>query len=186
MPNNHYVDNKQMFECIVEYKAQCIVAKRKKVDKPPIPEYIGKCIIMISQRLSLKPNFINYSFRDEMISDGIENCISYFDNFDPARSTNPFAYFTQIIYYAFLRRILKERKQQYIKHKSFENQFDGSFDEPFGHGEGDDHKVQQTYDIDNQKSVDFIKAFEDTLKDKKARMKRKKKIKGIEVFLEEQ
>ncbi len=69
----------------------------------------------------LRPNFINYAFKDDMISDGIENCLHYIHNFNPEKSTNPFAYFTQIIYYAFIRRIQKEKKQLYIKFKSMQN-----------------------------------------------------------------
>jgi len=177
--SNHYVDNKQLFECIVQYKQQCVEAKRKKKNKPPIPEYAGKCILMIAERLSHKPNFISYSFRDEMISDGIENCISYFDNYDPAKSTNAFAYFTQIIYYAFIRRILKERKQQYIKHKSLENSM--IFDDIVIQGEDGDFNLQNVVDLDNHHSVDFIKAFEDSMNEKK----KKKKKKGLEEFMEE-
>ena len=80
-------------------------------------DYIGKCFLKIANHLSYRPNFINYTFRDDMISDGIENCLQYLDNFNPAKSNNPFAYFTQIIYYAFVRRIQKEKKQVTIKHK---------------------------------------------------------------------
>lgn len=177
--SNHYVDNKQLYECIVEYKQQCVKAKRKKKEKPPIPDYAGKCILMIAERLSLKPNFINYSFRDEMISDGIDNCISYFDNYDPAKSTNAFAYFTQIIYYAFLRRILKERKQQYIKHKLVENSM--IFDDIISQGEDGDLNIQSVVDLDNHHGVDFIKAFEDNIKQKK----KNKKKKGLEKFMDE-
>ena len=114
----HYVDNKHLYSVIVEYKALVAEAAAENKPKPLIPNYVGHCILQIGKRLSTKPNFINYSYRDEMISDGVENCISYFDNFDPAKSSNPFAYFTQIIYYAFLRRIQKEKKQSYIKHKA--------------------------------------------------------------------
>jgi len=180
MSDNHYVNNKHLYEAIVEYKQLCIKAKKQKKPKPPIPEYVGKCILLIAQRLSMKPNFANYSFVDDMISDGVENCISYFDNFDPSKYTNPFAYFTQIIYYAFLRRILKEKKQQYIKHKALENSM--IFDELVQQGEGDDGFTTINVDIDNQHVVDFIKAFEDTIKVKKAKKKKKK---GLENFLEE-
>ena len=107
----HYVDNKHLFAVIIEYKASVAEAKANDKPKPLIPNYVGECILLIAKRLSTKPNFVNYSYRDEMISDGIENCISYFDNFDPEKSNNPFAYFTQIIYFAFLRRIQKEKKQ---------------------------------------------------------------------------
>jgi hypothetical protein len=180
MADNHYVDNKKLYECIVEYKTQAILAKKNKQEKPPIPNYVGECILMIGENLSHKPNFINYSFRDEMISDGVENCVSYFDNFDPAKSTNPFAYFTQIIYYAFLRRILKEKKQTYIKHKTAENSM--LFDSIVEQNEFDDKEFNFTQiDVDNQQAVEFIKSFEDNLKEKK----RKKKKKGLEQFLEE-
>ena len=77
--------------------------------------------MQIAVHLSYKSNFINYGFREDMISDGIENCIQYIHNFDPDKSKNPFAYFTQIIYYAFLRRIQKEKKSLYVKYKSLEN-----------------------------------------------------------------
>ena len=89
--------------------------------RPIVSRYIGECIMLIATRLATRPNFVGYSYKDEMISDGIENCLAYIHNFNPEKSTNPFAYFTQIIYYAFLRRIQKEKKQLYIKHKSFEN-----------------------------------------------------------------
>jgi len=80
--NNHYVDNKKLYESIVEYKQLCINAKKQKQPKPPIPDYVGRAILLIAQRLAMKPNFANYSFVDDMISDGVENCVSYFDNFD--------------------------------------------------------------------------------------------------------
>jgi DNA-directed RNA polymerase specialized sigma24 family protein len=75
----------------------------------------------IAEKLSHKQNFLSYTFRDEMVADAIENCVMYVDNFDPGKSSNPFAYFTQIVYYAFLRRIQKEKKQLYCKYKATEN-----------------------------------------------------------------
>ncbi len=178
--NNHYVDNKKLYEAIVQYKQVCIEAKVQCIDTPPIPDYVGRCILLIAQRLAMKPNFANYSFVDDMISDGVENCISYFDNFDPSKYTNPFAYFTQIIYYAFIRRILKEKKQQYIKHKALENSM--IFDELVQQSGDDDTFTTVNIDIDNQQVVDFIKSFEDTLKSKKKKVKVKK---GIENFIED-
>ena len=105
------------FKAIVEYKAKVREAESQALPKPIISHYIGDCLIKIATKLSYSPNFINYTFRDEMIADGLENCINYFHNFDPDKSTNPFSYFTQIIYYAFLRRIQKEKKYLYVKHK---------------------------------------------------------------------
>mgnify|MGYP003109513424 CR=1 FL=1 len=116
----HYVDNKHLYQVMIEYKKAVDEAAETEDDKPRVPNYVGECLLQIANRLATKPNFANYTFRDEMVCDGIENCINYIDNFDPKKSTNPFAYFTQIIYYAFLRRIQKEKKQLYIKHKSLE------------------------------------------------------------------
>ena len=113
----HYVDNKLFLEAMKEYRKSCNKAKREKRNKPPVTDYIGSCFLKIANHLSYRPNFINYTFRDDMISDGIENCLQYLDNFNPAKSNNPFAYFTQIIYYAFVRRIQKEKKQTTIKQK---------------------------------------------------------------------
>jgi hypothetical protein len=97
MKQKHYVNNEDFLKSLVQYKKDCAVAKKAKKDKPPIPNYIGECFMKIAEGLSHKPNFINYTYRDEMISDGIENCLMYFENFDPEKSKNPFAYFTQII-----------------------------------------------------------------------------------------
>ena len=118
---DHYIDNQQFFEEMKIWKQGVNAANRNGEPHPPITSYIGECFMKIAENLSRKPNFINYPYRDEMISDGIENCLLYAYNFDPSKSSNPFSYFTQIIYYAFLRRIQKEKKQLYIKHKSFEN-----------------------------------------------------------------
>ena len=133
--SEHYVDNKKLYAEMVEYLGSVKEAEESGDDKPRIPEYIGECLLKISTRLSTKPNFINYTYRDEMISDGIENCVNYIGNFNPEKSTNPFAYFTQIIYYAFLRRIQREKKQLYIKHKSLERSL--VFDELASHSEAD-------------------------------------------------
>jgi DNA-directed RNA polymerase specialized sigma subunit len=114
---SHYVDNKEFLVAMKEYRDKVLAAKEGGTPMPPIPNYVGECILKIANHLSYKPCFINYSYRDDMISDGIENCIQYINNFDPNKSSNPFSYFTQIIYYAFLRRIAKEKKQSYIKHK---------------------------------------------------------------------
>ena len=117
----HYVNNKEFLEAMKAYKKLVNKAKREKKEKPPVTDYIGTCFLKIANHLSYRPNFINYTFRDDMISDGIENCLQYMDNFNPDKSNNPFAYFTQIIYYAFIRRIQKEKKQIQIKSKLIAN-----------------------------------------------------------------
>ena len=113
----HYVDNKKFLEAIIERKQSVREAEELGEPKPQVSNYLGECILKIANHLSYRPNFINYTYKEEMISDGIENCLQYIDNFDPEKSKNPFAYFTQIIYYAFVRRIAKEKKQQKIKDK---------------------------------------------------------------------
>ena len=117
----HYVDNKKFLEAMVIHKDKVNSAKENNRKKPEVTNYIGECFLKIANHLSYRPNFINYTYRDDMISDGIENCLQYMDNFDPTKSTNPFAYFTQIIYYAFIRRIQKEKKQQQVKQKLIAN-----------------------------------------------------------------
>ena len=117
----HYVDNKKFLEAMIEYRNKCIKAEEKNRKKPDVTNYIGECFLKIANHLSYRPNFINYTYRDDMISDGIENCLQYMSNFNPEKSNNPFAYFTQIIYYAFIRRIQKEKKQMQVKSKLIQN-----------------------------------------------------------------
>ena len=117
----HYVDNEKFLEVMTEYRNAYLESKENgEEQKPMIPDYAGECFLKIAERLSHRPNFINYAFREEMVSDGIENCVMYASNFDHEKSRNPFAYFTQITYYAFLRRIEKEKKQLYIKYKTMD------------------------------------------------------------------
>jgi DNA-directed RNA polymerase specialized sigma subunit len=115
--SEHYVNNKEFLAAMVEYKKLVNKAKREGKKDPRVPDYIGECFLKIANHLSYRPNFINYTYRDDMISDGIENCLQYLNNFNPDTSNNPFAYFTQIIYYAFIRRIQKEKKQTTIKQR---------------------------------------------------------------------
>ena len=131
--NPHYVNNKEFHESLLVYKNKVDASYLEKFGKeptrderathwqgkPPIPDYLGDCFLKIATHLSYRPNFVNYMFREDMISDGIENCVQYIHNFDVNRA-NPFAYFTQIVYFAFLRRISKEKKQIEIKEKIIE------------------------------------------------------------------
>ena len=118
--SEHYVNNKEFLYAIVEYKAKVREALEAGKPKPRITNYLGSCFLKIATHLSYKPNFVNYMFKDDMVCDGIENCVQYINNFNPEKSSNPFAYFTQIIHYAFLRRIQKEKKQLEIKTKIIE------------------------------------------------------------------
>jgi len=137
----HYVNNKEFLAAMVEYRKLCNEAEESGEAKPPVTNYIGECFLKIANHLSYRPNFINYTFRDDMISDGIENCLQYLDNFNPDKSNNPFAYFTQIIYYAFVRRIQKEKKQSEIKNRLI---FEGNLDE-FSLQDGEDREFKNQF-----------------------------------------
>ena len=152
----HYIDNKKFFQAMVEYKESIRDAEETGETKPRIPDFIGECFMKIAEHLSYKPNFINYTFRDDMISDGIENCIQYIHNFDPDKSQNPFSYFTQIIYYAFLRRIQKEKKQLYVRYKSLERAIT---EDDLATMQDSETSSSPTYDM-HQNLYDFIEQFE--------------------------
>jgi len=175
---NHYVDNQRFLEEIIEYKKQVVEAREQGLDKPRVSEYIGKCIYLIAENLSHKPRFMNYSFRDELVSDAIENCFLYFDNFNPTISQNPFAYFTQIIYYAFHRRISKEEKNRYIIYKKFQESVLDTSDAALMIDHDDNHLISSTmYDNLNE----FIKKFEGREAEKKEKRKASKE--GLEKFI---
>jgi len=127
--SEHYVNNKEFLAALIKYREDKEIAEIQGKPKPPIPRYLGECFLKIANHLSFKPNFVNYMFKEDMISDGIENCVQYIHNFNPEKSQNPFAYFTQIIHYAFLRRIQREKRQLEIKNKILER---SGFSEVFG------------------------------------------------------
>jgi len=152
---DHYVNNKELFEAMIVYRKKVIDARENDLPKPKIPDYIGSCILKIATHLSYRPNFVNYMFKEDMICDGIENCIQYIDNFDPEKSKNPFAYFTQIIYFAFLRRISKEKKQLEIKNRLLEK---SSFAEVFsadssimGYDNSEMNSIKENLEVRNKK-----------------------------------
>jgi hypothetical protein len=178
MAKNHYVNNADFLRTLVEYKQACKLAKKEGKPKPIIPDYMGKCLMLIAENLSHKPNFLSYSFRDEMISDGIENCIMYFDNFDPKKSKNPFAYFTQIIYFAFIRRIHKEKKQLYVKYKATEQI--GVLDE-FEQFELEENGGQSR----QFEMYDNISEFIDNYEKAKFKKKKPKAKKSLELLIED-
>ena len=119
--SRHYINNQEFLAALIKHKESVLEAANKKEEKPQVPNYIGECFIKIANQLAFKSNFINYSFREDMILDAIENCLIYMDNFDPKKSSNPFAYFTQITYYAFIRRIQKEKRHLQTKYKYIES-----------------------------------------------------------------
>lgn len=168
----HYVNNQEFLAALVERRKQVQEAQEAGEPKPRISNYLGECILKIATHLSYKPNFINYTYRDDMILDGIENCIQYIDNFDPAKSSNPFAYFTQIIYFAFLRRISNEKKQSYIKNKMIKEMSFEAF-ELQGHDEdGTFQNAYLNYMQSNQQN-DLDDYFERKAAKKNAKKKEK-------------
>tara|TARA_B100000945_G_scaffold311055_1_gene303772 strand:- start:1110 stop:1589 length:480 start_codon:yes stop_codon:yes gene_type:complete len=137
----HYVDNKKFLAELIIYRQQITEAEEAGDPKPRVSNYIGECFLKIATHLSYRPNFINYMYREDMIGDGIENCIQYIHNFDPEKSKNPFAYFTQIVYYAYLRRIAKEKRQQSIREKILERK---GYEEVF-HTDGNENSADMNY-----------------------------------------
>lgn len=177
----HYVDNNKFYTVMLQYRRAYDDHIEKRTNQPPpIPSYIGECLLQIATKLSRKPNFVNYTFREEMVSDGLENCINYLHNFDPEKSKNPFAYFTQIIYFAFLRRIEKEKKHLYIKQKTLENFYlEGMLYE----SQGSDGEHNVSVDLNNAFMNDLVASF-DSKQEEKKRKQKEKKI-GLEKFVEE-
>ena len=166
MTAHNYIDNKAFLAAIVARKADLKEAKKLKKPKPRLSDYLGQCILLIAQNLSNLPRFAKYPHKEEMIGDGIENCILYFDNFN-LKYKNPHNYFSKIAYWAFVRRIQKEKKQLYAKYKLHEqmgvlSQIDGVSDEAVD---------RQFHVYDN--IADFIKTYEEKAAERKAKVKPK-------------
>jgi hypothetical protein len=170
--SSHYVDNKKFLQALIEYRQSVDDAAARGEDPPVVSKYIGECFIKIATHLSYKSNFINYTFKDDMISDGIENCLTAVAKFDPAKSSNPFAYYTQVIYFAFIRRIQKEKKQQATKYKLMENM-------------DIDALISQEQDGDfGSQFLDYLKRQMDTVDIEKRVMNIPKKVKKVQDDIE--
>jgi DNA-directed RNA polymerase specialized sigma subunit len=174
----NYINNKTLYLAIIQYKDSIKIADEKSISKPQVPNYIGQSILLICNNLAKKPNFSGYSYKQEMISDGIIDCISAVDNFDPDRTNNPFAYFTQIAWNAFIRRIHKEKKQTYIKHKNFQNSY--LTNNLWSEAENSQLKS-------NEYSDELIRSFENKLTETKkaAKMVGLEKFANVEVIINE-
>jgi len=156
----NYVNNAEFYEAMKVYKQSVDEAESKGIETPRIPNYIGECIYHIANRLSYKSNFMNYPFREDMVADGMENAVMAINNFDPEKSKNPFAYFTRIIWFAYIRRIQKEKKQLYIKHKVTE--------QSMIHSTADDESLLEPTDYMN----DFVENYERSMEEKKQKSKK--------------
>lgn len=173
----HYVNNAEMLEAIKSFRAEIELARIEGKPEPRIPEYLGECILKIANRLSRKANFVNYSYREDMVLDGIENCMSCIQSFDPEKSSNPFSYFTQVIYYAFLRRIAKEKKQSYIKGKLIQDMCFESFELQEHDDDADFKNAYIAY-------VQTHSNFDDSFVKKKKEKQKVTKTTSLENFLE--
>jgi hypothetical protein len=178
----HYVENKKFGEAIVEYVNRVTAAKESEQPIPIVPNYIADCFLKIAEGLSHKVNFIRYTYREEMVMDAVENCLRAINNYNPNATTrtgtpNAFAYFTQICYFAFLRRIEKEKKQQDIKFKFIEQ---SGIEEFIANIQGDDTHSEQAF-------IDSLRERISRVKDKdvaiKEFAKKEKQNKSLELFM---
>jgi hypothetical protein len=174
--SRHYVNNKQLHAEMLAYHEKLAEAEKNGTDKPIPSKYIGECIMFIARRYATKFRFVNYPFRDEMELDGIENCVLYgIDNFNPHKYNNPFAYFTQIIDHAFIRRIKKEKKYLYTKIRQIQNH------------DLSEQLVNNNYNPSVKENTDnmnaYVRDFEDSLRKEK---EKKQKSKGLEKFYDDE
>lgn len=177
----HYVNNRQLWETFVEYRAACAEAEANGKPLPQLPKYIGEAFMLICSKLGYKYNFINYSYRDEMVGDAIENCVAAAHNFDPNKSSNPFAYFTQVAWNAFVRRITKEKKQAYVKYKNIDQ---AMINDLMAEIQAEEGAPSNRYNkqVLNDSMMKTIESFES--KNKLTKSKKKDKV-GVEKFMPE-
>ena len=186
--STHYIDNNRFLLEIIEHRKVVAKAKKEGTKPPGVSNYIGQCFLDIANNLSKKPNFANYSFKEEMVGDAVENCIMYATNFDPKKSKNPFAFFTQITFYAFLRRIQKEKKQLYIKLKCFvDNDPTGKFRNWMEEGKLDTttDEVAEIIGLSETDMINFNKEKQSKLKKKRKRRGSKTTNNVLDDFMDE-
>lgn len=176
MTNKNYISNKKMYNELIKYYDQIELAEKENREEPQIPDYLGECFLLIAENLAKKPNFSSYTFKEDMIQDGVLTCVANITKFDPDRTNNPFSYFTQAIFYSFLQRIAKEKKQEYVKYKSIEKKY---FSEEVGETNNFDKGNFKTSDNNNLEIFDnyleFIEEYEDKHLPKKSKQRRQKK-----------
>jgi hypothetical protein len=178
----HYVDNKKFGKALVDYAAAVNQAKTDGTTIPIVPNYIAECFLKIAEGLSHKVNFIRYTYREEMVMDAVENCLRAITNYNPNAETrtgtqNAFSYFTQICFFAFLRRIEKEKKQQDIKFKFIEQ---SGIEEFIASVEGDDTHGEQAFIDSLRERIGRIKEKDSQIKEF---AKKEKKNKSLELFM---
>ena len=177
--NVHYINNQEFSQAVVDYVTTVKESKDKNETIPVVPDYIAMSFLRIAENLSHKSNFIRYTYREEMVMDAVENCLKAVENYDINAATrtgkpNAFAYFTQIIWYAFLRRIQKEKRQQDIKEKYLSQSGVEAF---IANELANDAATQvATHFIDTLKDrIDKVKAYDTEIKEFAKTSKKKKK-----------
>ena len=169
MRKHNYINNKDLYLAMKLFKKEVRKCLKENKEPPQISNYIGNSILLICNNLAKKPNFSGYTYKQEMISDAVVDCVASVENFDPKKTNNPFAYFTQIAWNAFIRRIFKEKKQSYVKHKNFENTL------LFTDIDNEDLVQMKPNEFSNE----IIRSFEEKTLTK---LKKTYKIKGVEKF----
>ena len=194
--SNHYIDNEKFTAAIIEHRNKYLEAKKHNKPKPQLSNYIGQCFIDMSNNMIRKMsfgkglNFIDYTFKDECVEDAIENCLRYAHKYNPEAiskrtgeqiQSGAFAYFSQIIYFAYIRRIYKENTQLYVKYKMAENIAILSEDEIL---ELEEFELGDTILFDN--ISEFIEKYETRMKETKAKLKKKEVLSDIDKFILEE
>jgi|TARA_Y100000992_G_scaffold215915_1_gene149035 hypothetical protein len=177
----HYVNNSDFSTSVVEYVKRVEKARKEETTIPTVPDYVAQCFLRIAEGLSHKANFIRYTYREEMVMDAVENCLKAIGNYNLEAATrtgkpNAFAYFTQITWYAFLRRITKEKKQQEIKIKYLTKSGIDSFIDA---GTEEVATATATHFVDTLRDrIQRVRSTDEEIKEivKKERKKRKVKI----------
>ena len=181
----NYINNKDFLNALIEYRDLQKYAKENDLPPPRISDYIGDCILKIAENFGKRKNFYQYTYKDDMIGDAIENCIRYINSFDPEKSNNPFAYFSMVVHRAFLRRIDAEATQSYVKYKSLGNGTLSLYTES-----KDKKNLDMINDIMNDTAYDIIEKFETKVSTKKKVLKEKRlakqKQKNLDKFMEEE
>jgi hypothetical protein len=172
---SNYIDNKLFLEDIKRYHLKLAEHKRLGKPAPPIPPFSSRCILLLAERIASMTSFVNYSYSDEMMDDAIENCVLYFDRFDPTKWDNPFAYFSTVVQYAFMRRIKKEEKERYTICKFFDTTLIGTESEALLLDENNRLIHATTYD----NILEFINNFEE--RERKAKEAKARKAAGLAV-----
>jgi len=183
--SNYYVDNRLLYTHLCAWLKDLKKANKKKgpVIKPPIPEYVAESMVKMANHFSQKAGFVNYTYREDMVGDALESCIRYIHNFDPTKSNNAFAYITQIIHNAFIRRIQKEQKQLYVKMRIID---DTDFTDSYERQDGDHSHYNNSYVTYLQENKgDVIQKFESWKESKKSKSNKKKETKLVGLFEEE-